>query len=134
MKFSDIVLVTGATLRLSRFVAEDTLGDWWIVRPAKDWAVRHEGGEQEIHEMRSADGSVHRTSTDLGTLDPERGWRSKLVSGLECPFCAGFWIGAGALGFYFVARDDPRILQFWRVGAGILGLNYVTGHISSRLD
>ena len=37
-----VLLVLGATLRLTRLVTTDKLGAWLLVEPAELWAFRHE--------------------------------------------------------------------------------------------
>ena len=103
-------LVTAlAAARLSRFVTSDKLGDWLIVQPAQEWAE---------------------------VTDPEaypENWKQKLVSGLECPFCVGFWIGAGVLAAESLTKNTA-LEQPYKFITNALALNYVVGHISSRLD
>lgn len=65
-------LTMGAAARITRFVTQDDLGEWWIKEPLRNKAAQ---------------------------LDPR--W-DKYVEGLECPFCVGFWattavMGAGAV-------------------------------------
>lgn len=113
----DTLLITLATLRLNRFVIADAAGEWLLVRPAQRWAARHEA--------TTADGDT--------APNPADGWRSKLVSGLDCPFCVGFWLGAGVLASYHVARRTGT-MKAWRAAAGAFALSYVTGHINNHMD
>lgn len=76
----------------------------------------------------------HRETLERAEPDPQFGWRSKLVSGLECPFCVGFWIGTFTLGTAAICNRSPRSRSAFRFAAGSLGMNYVAGHIGSRLD
>lgn len=126
MKPLDLALVLGATARLTRFITTDTLGEWVIDRPLRMWANRSE---------RYA---AHLSPVDPvlleGEVDPEAGPRSKAVSGLECPFCVGTWVGYAALASYLLARRRPATLGLWRFLAAGLSLNYAVGHISSRID
>jgi hypothetical protein len=115
----NLVLAVLATLRLTRLVTTDKLGDWWIVVPAKRWANETENPASPFPD---------------DATDPSKGWRSKLVSGIECPFCVGFWIGAGVLLSLAIARAVPPLLPVWRFATGALGLNYLTGHIGAKLD
>ena len=125
-----------ATARLSRFLTTDKLGDWLIVRPAKAWAVRHEGEGVEILEHSFlADGSPGRVEElPTGEPDEDNGWRSKLVAGLECPFCIGFWLGAGVLAADAALPERGVARGVFDLGTRALALNYVTAHINSRLD
>jgi hypothetical protein len=112
---SDLILAVGATLRLTRFITQDWLGEWAIDAPARKWANKHDLG----HPFPDA-------------VDHEQGWRSKLVKGLDCPFCVGFWLGVLVLGAFVLT---PRPLRgLLRFGTGALSLNYLVGHVSHRLD
>ena len=98
----DAALVLGATLRLTRFVVNDDLGEWWVKAP------------------------IYRAV--LSRVPEERiGHASNYLDGLSCPFCVGYWIGVGVL----ASRSESSA---WRFVAGTLTLNYLSGHISSRLD
>lgn len=122
-------LVLLASARATRFITSDTLGEWTLVAPAKKWAHRYEStadmqGQVEDAELYGA---------AIPTPEPRNGWRSKLTYGLDCPFCVGFWIGAVILlGEVTIGRSPLRPL--WRFGLAALGLNYLVGHISSRID
>jgi hypothetical protein len=110
------LLVAGATARLTRLVTTDDLG-WWAIRlPAYAWA-----GFDPYD-------------------DPNPGnWAQKLVSGLDCPFCVGTWIGYGVLtadatSQALARRGHPapaRLLRFALTG---LALNYLVGHLEARLS
>jgi len=103
----DLLLLLGATLRVVRLiVADDFPGTWLIREPAEQWADRH---------SPYADG-----------------WRDKLVAGLSCPFCIGLWVAA-AMVFILVAVGGPgHAPDWWRIGAGILTLNWVAAHLGAR--
>lgn len=142
-----LALVALATARLTRFVTTDWLGEWWLVRPAKRWAHRHEtpvttsaeqrtGESDEAFSRRSSrehEQEIERVFAE-DDPDPRNGWRSKLVHGLDCPFCVGFWIGGAVLVAEAVTRRAPRLRKAWTLTAGALALNYLVGHISSRID
>lgn len=116
----DTLLTTVSTLRLTRFVTQDSLGEWLFYDPAEKWAIEHEGS--------------HLTYADHSpALDEDRGWRSKLVSGLACPWCVGFWLGAANLVATSAVSNTP-LERPLRIVKTALALNYVVGHISSRLD
>lgn len=123
-KIARAVVVALAAARLTRFVTSDTLGEWLLVGRVKRWAFR-----------REAPGEFANISDDpMPTPAAGWGWRSKLASGLDCPFCAGFWIGALVLlGEATVARL-PIIGPLWRLGVAALALNYAVGHVSKRID
>lgn len=101
----DAVLATGAALRLSRVVTTDEAGEL-VRRPAFAWAERQ-----------------NPTS-----------WKRDLVGGLECPFCVGYWLGLGVLSTRVLADGHPRSVKAWRLIAGSLAMNYVVGHLASRMD
>lgn len=136
----DLALIVGATARMTRFFTSDTLGYWLAVEPARRWANGHERSlEHPDGEPMMVWGDSLRTReareyTLRMEPDPENGWRSKLVSGLDCAYCVGTWVGFAAIGSYLVARRRPATLGVWRFLAAGLGLNYVTAHVSSRID
>lgn len=94
-------LVVGSTMRLTRLITADELGGWVIREPAQRWAWRHEA-------------------------DHEDGWRHRLTSGLACPFCVGFWVGAGVLAAQAICGRSPA----WRFALAALALNEVAGRFT----
>lgn len=136
MKLTDLALLASATLRLSRFVTTDSLGDWYIVQPAKEWAESPEvlARGRLIAQLRQSGQSAEYAQWEAENHPDPLTWQGRLVSGLECPFCVGFWIGGGVAASYLVARRNPAALKVWRFTAGILGMNYATAHLSARLD
>ena len=122
-----VALLVLAALRATRFVTTDWLGEWWLVRPAKRWAVR---AESPIHSGPRPPG----WDPDDRDPDPDNGWRSKLVHGLDCPFCVGFWIGLLVLVAEVRLGRVPGVRAVWRFGVSAFALNYVVGHVSSRID
>lgn len=110
MHATDLALVAGATLRLTRLIATDDAGK--VIRdPARWWATPPEHtGFPEAYE-----------------------WRSTLVDGLECPFCVGYWLGAGVLISWAVAQRHPLTYKAWRLAAASLALNELVGHAAIRL-
>ena len=131
-----IIRIGLATARLSRLVTTDKLGDWLIVRPAKNWTIRHEGEGIEVTEyIETLDGGQTPSKYErTGEPHEDHGWRSKLVAGLECPFCVGFWIGAGVLAADAVLPDQGIARRLYDFGTAALALNYVVGHVSAELD
>ena len=127
MNLSRLALVAIATARLTRFVTSDWLGEWTLVRPLKRWAVR---AESPMHSGPRPAG----WDPDDREPNPDNGWRSKLVKGLDCPFCVGFWIGALVLLGEVVTRRWRPLRAVWTFALGALGLNYAVGHVSSRID
>lgn len=141
MNIARTVLTVLAAARATRFVTTDSLGEWTIVGRAKVWAYRHEAQAQTIEGIEVSAPKVAQMATQsalLGQVVPTPpaswGWRSKLVSGLDCPFCVGFWIGAAVLLAELVTRRVPVLRGLWSFAAGALALNYVSGHLSKRLD
>lgn len=137
----NLLLATLATLRLTRFVTTDWLGHWWIVEPARKWALNAElrAERWEHSEYRARHAAMGRDHPAIPPKPPlpdgeMRSWQAKLVKGLDCPFCVGFWIGAGVLLSLAIARAVPPLLPVWRFVAGVWALNYVTGHISAKMD
>ena len=57
----------------------------------------------------------------------------KYLIGLHCPHCAGFHASLVVIATYALARL-LHLLPVWRVVAGALAVNYVTAHVSERLD
>lgn len=106
----DTVLALGAALRVSRLLTTDDLGLWAVREPAFRWA----GYDP--------------------TYQPGHDHRQRLVSGLECPFCVGYWVGVGVLASLALARHTGSSHTAWRFVAAGLTLNYVVGHVSSRID
>lgn len=156
MKALTYALALLAALRATRFVTQDWLGEWTIVRRAKTWSGKHERAaldarldrESEDHMALLAEGTEHTYTLSTGetTDDPSAfiwdsydendpiTWQAKLTKGLDCPFCVGFWItGAAVLGAA-AANRGPRRRATFQVLAGAFGANYLTGHISKRLD
>lgn len=116
---------------MTRFFTTDTLGGWLVTDPAQKWAQRHEAPAREQTQM--VGGRLERVAVP-DEFSPDHGWRSKLVSGLDCPYCVGTWVGFAAIGSYLIARRRPATLAVWRFLAAGLGMNYVVGHVSSRID
>lgn len=137
MKALTYALALLAALRATRFVVNDSLGDWTIVRPVKRWAHLRETPRPRTpspFEPVPEDYVSFADIVEYTDPDPANGWRSKLAKGLECPFCVGFWItGAAVLAAAF-ANCGPRRRAAFQVAAGAFGANYLTGHISKRLD
>lgn len=108
MQYLDVLLALGLTLRLTRLVATDDIGLWFVRGPAAMWAMNWEP---------KADG-----------------WRAKLQSGLDCPFCVGFWIGCLVLLSLWLVGGPGHAWEPWRWVAGAFTMNYISAHINSRLD
>ena len=127
----DCLLALGLTARLTRFVVTDDLGGWWIREPAQRWANRHEPTVNGVPVHRAVEsGAVHADGP------VPRGWRDKLVSGLDCPFCVGFWLAALVLASLAVVGGpgaDSLLAVVWRWVAAVFALNWVAAHLGARL-
>jgi len=106
VRLFDAVIVTAATLRLTRLVVVDDVGRWWIKEPAERWVER---------------GEMPAWTAEGEPLTK----RAKLVTGLDCPFCVGFWIGAVVLAGHRLPGARVVLLP--------LALNEVVGHLAARL-
>lgn len=105
---SDTILVVGATLRLIRLVVSDDLVQWWVKDPLEDRAKAQMDRTNEIPK-----------------------WY-RYLSGLNCPFCVGTWIGFGVLGVSAMTRDTG-LERPWRFVMSGLTLNEISAHLGLRL-
>lgn len=132
---ADVILLTGAALRVTRFATTDVLGGWVLADPAKAWAERHD--------PRPA-ASPH-TSHPFGYAAPPQAWRHRLVSALDCPFCVGTQatLAIGAALALTASRTAPAtsprsrrspLGRALRAACATLGAAYVVGHVSHRID
>lgn len=103
----DLALLLLVTLRLTRLVTTDSLGQWWLYAPIYKRVVATPGAPSH--------------------------W-AKYVDGLVCPFCVGFWIGIAASISLILVGGPGDAADWWRWTAGVFALNYIVGHISSWLD
>ena len=108
-----------AALRLTRLVTTDWLGEWTIVQPLKAWARKHDG-EVDVHSPDAQDVGVNL-------------WRTKAVSGLDCPFCVSFWLTLGTLAVSRLNLPQPAA-QLRDLVLKALAGSYIVGHASSRID
>lgn len=102
-----LLLVLGATVRLARAIVTDLVGEWWVKRPIDNAMNRYAAKHQ-------------------GKPTP---WWWKYRSGLECPFCIGFWLGAVVLGTFMLWGSSPA----WLFVAGALTLNEVAAHLGDLI-
>lgn len=131
------VLVVLATLRLTRFVTVDSLGGWLIRGPLTQWVAGWEAGarlalEDAIREARADDLGVGAEALIVEwekELDGPVSWQARLVSGLGCPYCVGFWLGLGVIVLTILL---PFV--WWWVLLSALSLNYVVGHVGAWMD
>lgn len=108
----ELLLLFGSVVRLTRFVVSDDLGLWLIKKPARKWS----GHDPEYIPLSK---------------------KEKLVSGLDCPFCVGFWISFIMTVIYFIVDPNSTSLTtvsgWWFVVSGALTLNWFAAHIGARL-
>ena len=102
----DLSLLILTTLRLTRLVMTDSLGQWWIYGP------------------------VYKRTVVSGKSSK---WH-KYIDGLTCPFCVGFWIGAAMVLSLYLVGGVGEAADWWRWLTGIFALNYVAGHVNKWLD
>lgn len=101
MRADTAALALGASLRLTRLIVTDDLGQWWVKDPLRNYVLQRIPTEQA----------------------------EDYLDGLDCPFCVGFWIGAGVLASAALLGER----RSWRFVAGALTLNYVAAHLGARL-
>lgn len=120
MRLLDAPLAVLAAARLSRLAITDDIGRWWLKEPIDRAMDRY--AERELW-----------AAANVGR-DPAEPWWWKYRSGLDCPFCIGFWLGAAVLvtGAAATRRPGPAA-SAWRLGAGALALNYAAAHLGARL-
>ena len=111
----DWILLLGSTMRLTRLIVKDDLGAWLVRHPAWEWA---QPGEMPPHHLQTLGGHLSRTN---------------LISGLECPFCVGFWIGTANLAAMLISRRRPSSRAAWRFMAAAFTLNEIAAHLGARL-
>jgi len=110
-RLTDTALIVGATMRLTRLIVTDDLGEWWVKEP-----IMRRLFPEGVAPMDKAK-NIRR----LGYF-----------AGLNCPFCCGFWLGAGVLASHAVAKR-LGLLRLWRFAAGALTLNEVAAHAGIRV-
>jgi len=102
----DLALLILVTLRLTRLVTTDSIGQWWLYSPLY---------------KRVVTGSI-------------KGRWGKYIEGLTCPFCVGFWIGVAASVSLILVGGPGDAADWWRWTAGVFALNYIVGHVARVLD
>lgn len=121
----DVLLAVGFTLRLSRLAITDDISSWWLRWPAVQWAARH---DRQLAPIPPPGQDWEHTE---GIWIPR--WRSKLVDGLTCPWCVGFWLACLVLLSLYIAGGPGDAWALWRWVAGAFTLNWVTAHIGGPL-
>lgn len=122
---SPLVLIA-ASARLTRLITTDDLGQWWVQDPIDRAAQRWY--DRQVIRAREARGLVTIDWDDEDEEVPQPWWW-KYRSGLDCPFCIGFWIALGLI------AADRRLSGrgLWSLGVQALALNYVAAHAESLL-
>lgn len=142
------ILVLFATLRLTRLVTTDDVGEWFLRGPLGRWATGHERRLRHAREQTlvkvltehegdltpEAREVLEEMSEQLQDEDRWLSWQGKLVSGLYCPHCVGFWLGAVVVVLTVVLMPLDILGTVWLVVLSILALSYAVGHLSARLD
>lgn len=139
-----VLLVLGATLRLTRFITSDTLGEWLIVGPLRRWADGHEAAHRaavfevvadvEGEELTPRAARFMMTKQRQLRESEPMSWQARLVSGADCPFCWGFWVGVAVTALTVVLAPLGVVGLVWLGILAVLTLNYIVGHISARID
>jgi hypothetical protein len=109
-----------AAKRLTRLVTTDWIGEWLLVRPLKNWSLRHDGPiDVHMETVRQMDGTV---------IDLTKGaWRTKATSGLDCDWCVGVWAAA------IVALPMPRAINAVRQPLlKVLAVSQLVGMLAER--
>jgi hypothetical protein len=109
---TDTALIVGATMRLTRLVVTDDLGQWWIKDPLdRLYHPSIDYGPDEVHRE----------------VPPRLVKGHRYLGGLDCPYCCGFWIGAGVIASHAIAKR-VGMLGAWRFVASAFTLNEVAAH------
>lgn len=106
----DVLLIVGATTRLTRVIVADDIGEWFIKVPLTAW----------LGQESALSGNAHQYG--------------RYLSGLDCPHCVGYWIGAGVLASYVLCRRSSITLALWRFIASTLVLNVVVVIAGREVD
>jgi hypothetical protein len=128
-------------MRLTRLVVTDDLGQWWVKDPLDQWMHQHPklsdvtDHDHELREFRSFANLPYKKCTICGELDGTTYPRVRFhryLGGLECPYCVGFWIGAGVLASHSIAKRTGMI-GLWRFAARALTLNEAAAHLGIKI-
>lgn len=134
----DHALVVGATLRLTRLITNDSLGQWWVKGPLDVWMHADPAKERHERALVEHDEMVRHHGIELpapAAPPPARRLRyHQYLAGLECPHCVGYWIGVAVTGSYLAARRNRRALSIWRTVAATLSLNTAVVAAGDAID
>lgn len=139
-----------AVARATRFVTQDWLGEWTIRAPARRWAeqtvnqeliTRIERGDYTDEQLMNIDKMTQAEKLSVAAIDEAfADKRARLVKGLTCPFCVGFWITLAAVSLELAIPHSPRtrsgqaLRGAWKVGKAAFAMNYVTAHLHNKID
>jgi len=120
------LLVPLAVARLTRLITSDklpemlVLGKWRKAAYAREAEVVEKQFRTDPKSLEDYEPTLPRTAG------------ARFMAGLDCPFCIGFWVGLIVI---VISLAVPKPLRTaWNALLGALGLNYVVGHISKRID
>lgn len=94
MQLVVILVLSLAVFRVVRFILEDTL-----IREPREWARRKLMGPQPL-------------------TAPLPAWRRKGLELMECHWCMGVWVSAGAIGLACATWSVPQPFWSWLAVAG----------------
>lgn len=123
----DVALITGLTMRLTRLVVSDDLGQWWLKDPLAKLEQFARGSRWVVDKVDPDEGG---TVGHFEEIVPK--W-ARYLDGLDCPHCVSFHAAYLGLGSYLLARR-LHLLPVWRFAAGTMSLSAVVGHVSARID
>ena len=121
------LLTFGATLRLTRLVTVDDLGQWWLKDPIDDAAERW-----YVRQQKRAALALDGHTANFEEMPVDQPWWWKYRSGLDCPHCFSFWTALLVVVLTSLTRGTP-LSRPWRGLMGALALNYVAAHTESLL-
>lgn len=120
------LLLPLAALRLTRLITTDKLPEMLVLSRWRTAANRAEAVEVN-RRLRKDPKSVERYDPAMPVTVSAR-----FMAGLDCPFCIGFWIGLALI--VLVAVTPKTLRPVLNVVLGALGLNYLVGHVSKKID
>lgn len=135
-----VTLVVLATLRLTRLVVVDSLGAWlwgnWAEMVAETRELEFREEAQAFLDTKPAPQEGKAKAAALAAIeDPApRTFVGRLLSGLQCPYCVGFWVGLAVIVLTLWLQAVPIAASLWFIVLAALGLNYIVGHVVERLD
>lgn len=138
LTWADAALVLGATMRVTRLITNDTLGQWWVKDPIDAWFHADPAKERHEQDVIDHEDAVRhhgiRLPSPVPPGPPRRQSYHRYLAALECPHCVGYWVGVAATASYLVARKNRRSLAVWRTVAATLSLNTVAVAAGDAID